>query len=118
MKYAFINEGVLQDVVMTHPSILFSEGYAKQFVEVPDDCFNGWRFDGISFLPPPEKTTEDVANTIRFMRNERLAECDWTQIPDSSADKAAWANYRQLLRDVPTQEGFPWSVTWPVPPST
>ena len=38
---------------------------------------------------------------IRGTRNSLLAACDWTQIADSTADKTAWATYRQQLRDLP-----------------
>jgi hypothetical protein len=53
---------------------------------------------------------------VRQQRNELLSACDWTQLPDSPADHEAWAAYRQALRDVPAQEGFPWDVTWPEAP--
>ena len=53
---------------------------------------------------------------IRRSRNQMLSETDWTQLEDSPVDKAAWATYRQALRDVPTQEGFPWTVQWPEKP--
>jgi len=56
------------------------------------------------------------AETMRTERNDKLKDCDWTQISDSTADKTAWATYRQALRDVPTQEGFPWTITWPDAP--
>jgi hypothetical protein len=53
---------------------------------------------------------------VRQQRNELLSACDWTQLPDSPADHEAWATYRQELRDVTAQEGFPWDVTWPEAP--
>lgn len=56
------------------------------------------------------------AAEVRADRNARLAATDWTQIADSTADKPAWATYRQALRDVPAQAGFPQSVTWPQEP--
>ena len=56
------------------------------------------------------------AEAMRKQRNEKLAECDWTQVDDAPVDKAAWATYRQALRDVTTQEGFPWTITWPTEP--
>lgn len=61
------------------------------------------------------KDAEQAVN-VRSDRNRRLSESDWTQLADSTADKAAWATYRQALRDVPTQAGFPWTVNWPVAP--
>lgn len=58
----------------------------------------------------------EQATSVRAARNSKLAACDWTQLADSSADKPSWATYRQALRDIPSQEGFPWTVTWPVEP--
>lgn len=54
--------------------------------------------------------------TIRAERNKRLANCDWTQLPDASADAAAWAEYRQALRDI-TSQANPFNIIWPVEPS-
>lgn len=59
---------------------------------------------------------EEQARRIREDRNTRLDKSDWSQLADSTADKAAWATYRQALRDIPTSEGFPWDVTWPDAP--
>jgi hypothetical protein len=53
---------------------------------------------------------------VRQQRNELLSACDWTQLPDSPADHEAWAAYRQALRDVTAQAGFPWDVVWPEQP--
>jgi hypothetical protein len=58
----------------------------------------------------------EQAKSIRNSRTEKLKDCDWTQIADSTADKTAWATYRQALRDVPSQTGFPWEITWPTQP--
>ena len=61
------------------------------------------------------KDTEQ-AKSVRSSRTEQLRECDWTQINDSTADKAAWATYRQALRDIPAQNGFPFTIEWPTSP--
>lgn len=53
---------------------------------------------------------------VRAERNRRLTECDWTQLADASVNSLAWANYRQELRDIPQQAGFPASVIWPEKP--
>jgi hypothetical protein len=65
MKYAFNNNGVLYDVVMTHPSILFPQSYADQFIEVPDEAVNGWLWDGetVSEPPAPEPAPPPAAPT-------------------------------------------------------
>lgn len=56
------------------------------------------------------------AKAVREDRNKRLTESDWTQLADSPADSAVWATYRQALRDITAQAGFPWEVTWPDAP--
>ena len=58
----------------------------------------------------------EQAKSVRETRTQLLKDSDWTQIADSTADKAAWAAYRQALRDVPNQTGFPWDITWPAQP--
>lgn len=64
MKYAYDNNGVLQDVVMTHPSILFPKWYAEQFIEVPDEAQNGWLWDGeVASEPPAPPEPEYIAPT-------------------------------------------------------
>ena len=58
----------------------------------------------------------DQAASVRSSRNQKLSDSDWTQISDSTADKTAWGTYRQSLRDVTSQAGFPWAVEWPEQP--
>lgn len=64
------------------------------------------------------KATKDVeqAKAIREQRGKKLLDCDWTQVDDAPVDKLVWATYRQALRDVTAQTGFPWEVVWPVQP--
>ena len=50
-------------------------------------------------------------------RNRRLAASDWTQVPDAPVDQAAWATYRQQLRDLPSNTTDPRNPTWPTPPA-
>jgi len=52
----------------------------------------------------------------RSKRNQLLNNSDWTQVADAPVDKAVWATYRQALRDVTAQSGFPWTITWPDAP--
>ena len=58
----------------------------------------------------------EQATNVRNQRTEKLKDSDWTQIADSTADKAVWATYRQALRDITAQSGFPWTITWPTQP--
>lgn len=56
------------------------------------------------------------AASQRAYRNTLLSDCDWTQLPDAPVNQQAWANYRQALRDVSQQSGFPWEIEWPQKP--
>ena len=88
----------------------------------PDDKFTV--IEGV--VLPVEVGTADVESNevlemsadvkVRIARNQALAASDWTQVADAPVDQAAWATYRQELRDITSQETFPNEVTWPVPP--
>jgi hypothetical protein len=58
----------------------------------------------------------EQAASVRNSRTQKLKDSDWTQIADSTADKAAWAAHRQALRDITSQAGFPWTIDWPEQP--
>lgn len=60
---------------------------------------------------------EAAAQAFRYNRDNLLAASDWTQVADAPVDAAAWAAYRQALRDVPQQAGFPDNITWPEAPA-
>ena len=61
--------------------------------------------------------TDSQAAQVRKQRDDLLATCDWTQLSDAPVDKQAWATYRQALRDISTQAGFPWEVEFPKDPN-
>jgi hypothetical protein len=63
-----------------------------------------------------EQRTEEESNNVRSERDGLLMESDWTQVLDAPVDRSTWAVYRQLLRNVPGQPGFPWNVSWPEKP--
>jgi hypothetical protein len=54
---------------------------------------------------------------FRLWRNAELAACDWTQVADSTADKTAWATYRQALRDLPANNADPKKIKFPTRPA-
>jgi len=59
----------------------------------------------------------EQAKSVRADRDAKLAASDWTQGKDIAENiSSVWATYRQALRDVPAQAGFPWNVTWPTQP--
>ena len=58
-----------------------------------------------------------VEREVRARRQGLLYASDWAVLPDAPvADRAAWVAYRQALRDLTSQPGFPDDVTWPTPP--
>ena len=58
---------------------------------------------------PEEVPTDWWLERVRNIRNAALMACDWTQVADAPVDVAAWATYRQALRDFP--------ATWTPGPS-
>lgn len=75
---------------------------------------NGAWIQGYSVV---QKSQEYAEKNIRRERNDLLSDSDWTQVADSPVDKTAWATYRQALRDITSQEGFPFNVTFPTKPT-
>ena len=66
------------------------------------------------YVPPPQSFFEAQ---VRAYRNTLLQQSDWTQLPDTPIPtKEIWATYRQALRDIPLQAGFPYSIDYPTPP--
>lgn len=67
------------------------------------------------------KASKDAeqAKSVRATRDDKLKECDWVVIKNLETNSnipGAWEVYRQALRDVPSQSGFPWTITWPDAP--
>ena len=60
--------------------------------------------------------TERLKQSIIEQRNTLLLQSDWTQVADAPVDRNAWAEYRQQLRDITVQPGYPFEVVWPTAP--
>ena len=70
-------------------------------------------------VPVPEPTVQELASRVRSQRDTKLSDTDYLIIPDypiSPEDLEAVKAYRQALRDIPEQSGFPKNVQWPVEP--
>ena len=104
---------------------------AKFSGSIPKDKFNykidaiqqqdgTWAESWIQVETPPEimqKNIDATSQAVIYSRNELLQLSDWTQLPDAPiSNKQEWAVYRQALRDVPAQAGFPFEVNWPTRP--
>ena len=62
-----------------------------------------------------DNETEQQKAQVRAERDRKLAETDWMALSDNTLTEA-WATYRQALRDLPSTDGFPYNVVWPVKP--
>lgn len=71
-----------------------------------------WNWDSCSW----ELNEESLIESVIYKRNLLLSESDWTQLSDVSCDKVAWATYRQSLRDLTSQSGYPFEIMWPEKP--
>ena len=83
--------------------------------------------DGFAFcVEVVDKTAEEIAADVaskaaqvRSQRDALIKQTDWMVIraqETSVAMDVKWAEYRQALRDITSQDGFPSNVTWPVDP--
>lgn len=59
---------------------------------------------------------QGAAYAARKERDRLLLACDWAVLPDAQTERAVWETYRQKLRDVPEQAGFPYTIEWPEKP--
>ena len=92
-------------------------------VEVTEEVWNKALEDGANayvdskFVYKDFSTNDEKAASIRIQRNQLLEQSDWTQAKDVAlSNDADWKTYRQALRDIPAQSGFPTNVTFPTKP--
>ena len=103
-------------------AILNALGQVVTFVR--DDLPEGWTPpEGYTAIPEAqlpagwvrEPERHDMGD-VRKERNARLTASDWTQVADAPVDQAAWAAYRQALRDLPSNYSGEGPIPWPVAP--
>ena len=129
--------------IVTSDGEVVRHGKAEVLPEPPQGCLRligvlppsaQCYWDGETFIsqpPPPSahhifdyttkqwidpRTEQTQWPVVRSQRNALLSASDWTQLPDIPAStRAAWAPYRQALRDI-TEQADPFGVAWPVAP--
>jgi hypothetical protein len=69
-----------------------------------------------AMLNDNEVSDEIYLARMRYWRDSELARTDWTQVADAPVDQAAWATYRQALRDLPASNDDPREIELPVAP--
>ena len=90
---------------------------SHRVVRADAPTFTGTRWE-ISYIAVPHHL-EAAAQNIRAERGIRIADTDWIVAKSYERGEgvpAEWANYRQALRDITAQDGFPYNVTWPDQP--
>lgn len=107
---------VIENNVVVNTIEVDSLDFLPNLVEATDGGI-GWSYaDGVFTTPVVAISNEKAAEQVRGRRDSLLSQSDWTQAADAPVDQAAWAAYRQSLRDIPSQAGFPNTVNWPVEP--
>lgn len=110
------------DVEIEHPNLGWIPCTCSPFDDDPSDTdkINMRLFDRLlntNTVAPyikPVPSQEYCVNKSNVIRQDLLYNSDWTQLPDIPAEiKNKWANYRQQLRDITKQPGYPMNITWP-----
>lgn len=108
MRYVILENNIIVNAAVADEP-LGENWIASDQGNIGDQYLNG------EFIKPAIDQTL-ISGIARHDRNVRLAASDWTQLSDAPVNKVLWATYRQALRDVPQQAGFPTSIEWPVAP--
>jgi hypothetical protein len=106
------------DVVLEGPQVSPTR-YQVAFADGVEQLDGKWYTKySVAEMDADAITAKDAeqAKAMRDQRGEKLKDSDWTQVADAPVDKAVWATYRQALRDITAQSGFPWEITWPDAP--
>lgn len=123
--YALVRpDGVVQQIIESCHEELPATLDGLEVVEYEGEIRHGLMYLQGAFvcpesLPAPSISDDVLALQMRAQRSAAIAASDWTQLPDTAlpaAQRIAWASYRQALRDLPQQSGFP-HVAFPVAPS-
>ena len=92
-------------------------GLCDQIIQdILDKKFTGKMID--FNYPTAAEIKAQLGENVRIERNNLLTQSDWTQLPDvPEAVKSKWAVYRQDLRNITKQPGFPENIKWPTKPN-
>lgn len=90
------------------------------FVQIPSRPGEMHTWDWLTkqwVAPSHSQVVEKATSDAMHKRSALLEGSDWTQLPDVPlATKEDWATYRQALRDITDQPGYPLDIVWPTPP--
>lgn len=108
MVYVYVSNQLVADRAEVNPYSIFSEAYASQFIEAPDEVQIGWTYINGVFAPYVP-TPEEIQAQNKSTASQLLTETDWTTIPDVSnpdvsnpylINSAEFAAYRSQVRAI------------------
>jgi hypothetical protein len=116
MKFAIIENGVVANITVS------DEALAENWIESEQAQIGDRYENGVVIKYDPKQdpvATQAMAGSVRAERDAKLAQTDWRVIKaleSNTPQDFEWAAYRQALRDVTAQSGFPWTIDWPTQP--
>ena len=96
-----------------------NNNWVQKWVE--RDMFSDTTEDGVTTTKAEHEAAyqarldAEAAANVRSERDQKLKDTDWMGMSDVTMS-TEWATYRQALRDIPSQAGFPHTITWPTEP--
>lgn len=132
----FVNQGIIENIDATPqelsganivPVVVFTgqfpvDGY-QYAIEIRQQEDGSWAQVMVQVEITQEQYLNNVAvqaQAVKADRDRMLASTDWIvtkNTEEGTPVPQAWKDFRQALRDVPTQAGFPFSIQWPQPPN-
>jgi len=106
---------VIENGLVVNTIEVDSLDYMPNLVEATEGGI-GWSYsNGVLTAPADTRTDAEIAEDVRAIRGIKLTETDWSALGDVAMTDEM-KTYRQALRDVPTQAGFPNTIEWPTSP--
>jgi hypothetical protein len=108
--------------IINNSGLIIQKGVCQQESEIPNGnvILKKAPYDATHYKNGVFSTETNI-DLARFealqKRQSLLLGTDWTQLPDVNVDQEAWAEYRQQLRDITQQAGFPTKIEWPLAPN-
>lgn len=78
MHYVYLTDSVVTDQCQIDPYNVFSEGYASQFIEAPDEVTFGWTLENGKWIAPPTPPQPSVQDLNKQQATSLLQQTDWT----------------------------------------
>jgi hypothetical protein len=117
-SYVYVIEGIgnpSTHYVLNDELISYTQEQINLKANQPS-LFSKWSNETFQWIDSrtDEQKTLNAELVAKSKRNQLLMESDWTQLPDVPlTNKDQWATYRQQLRDITEQSGYPFNVIWP-----